>query len=225
MKLRLQFVAALVLGLCTLASAQEPQVRGNLMGTVIDSAGSVLPGVKVTIMGTFGRKTEVSDQAEPFLFPLLQPGLYNLTFEKQGFKTVAAENVPVRSGKTTSIRIGMNNGNQSETVKVQVEAVIVDTASIAGRIAGGGGLFDYAYVSNRPDPGRPSQPNATFPKTKKDCRQRGGTWDKNGFCYFVETTNDPAVIDTRKTSVEHTTTDRELQNLPVHDVRDVLSLP
>src|SRR5687767_13535422 len=74
------------------ASAQLDQ--GRLTGTVTDAQGAVLPGVTVTATSPslIGTQTAVSEENGTYRFPALASGLYALTFELTGFRTVKREN-------------------------------------------------------------------------------------------------------------------------------------
>jgi len=55
------------------------QVTGDVVGTVTDNTGGVIPGASVTIknQGTGEARTANSSEQGEFSFPLLQPGTYN----------------------------------------------------------------------------------------------------------------------------------------------------
>src|SRR5215831_8116263 len=63
---------------------------GTITGSVNDSTGAVLPGVTVqaTSTGTGVVKSAVTDERGTFVFSDLVPGLYDVSFELSGFKTV-----------------------------------------------------------------------------------------------------------------------------------------
>jgi Carboxypeptidase regulatory-like domain/TonB-dependent Receptor Plug Domain len=111
--------------------AQESAVRGNLAGVVLDKSGAVVPDAKVTITGPTGTRTETSGQDGRFLFGTLNPGVYSVKVEKQGFKVAQVSNVEVATGRTSALRLEMAPGVVSETVEVTADAVTVDTASTA----------------------------------------------------------------------------------------------
>src|SRR5215469_10079865 len=86
-------VALLFLGVA--AVAQESAVKGNIGGIVTDTTGAVVPGAKVTLTGPTGNETVTSDAEGNFLFSRLNPGLYNVKVEKQGFKATDAKGIEV----------------------------------------------------------------------------------------------------------------------------------
>src|SRR5215470_10465370 len=97
---RLLFFAGLA-GLFThslVAQIQNARVEGN----VTDSSAAVVPGAKLTISNN---KTQVKTDAESdrdgfFFFPVLQPGIYTLVTEAQGFRKETITNIEVNVGVT-----------------------------------------------------------------------------------------------------------------------------
>ena len=73
---------------------------GDVVGTVIDVAGAVLPDARVTIKNT---NTGVSQTVQTgntgdYGFSLLQVGSYDLTIEAKGFRTFAAKGLNLSAG-------------------------------------------------------------------------------------------------------------------------------
>jgi len=134
-------ICSLFLSLGVGASAQESAVKGNLGGVVVDSTGAVVPGAKVTLTGPTGSSSVTSDNEGNFMFSRLVPGSYAVKVEKQGFKATAAKAVEVAIGRTSSLRMQLAPGANTETVEVSAEAVSIDTASTAS----GSDLSDTFY--------------------------------------------------------------------------------
>jgi iron complex outermembrane receptor protein len=78
-------VVVVVSILVALASAQSD--RGEISGTVVDTSGGVLPGVKVTLSGPENR-TAITDARGRYSFTNVLPGTYEIRFELVGFSTV-----------------------------------------------------------------------------------------------------------------------------------------
>jgi hypothetical protein len=79
--------------LVTLASPLHAQTTsGEISGVVTDVSGSVLPGVKVTVtnVATTGVGETTTNESGNYLVPALQPGIYTLKAERQGFRSVDA---------------------------------------------------------------------------------------------------------------------------------------
>ncbi len=65
----------------------------NIVGTVTDSSGAILPGAEVTLVNNAtGVKTVTkTNQAGDYDFQYLQPGTFTLTATANGFKTFVQE--------------------------------------------------------------------------------------------------------------------------------------
>ena len=84
----------LVLLLAAIAApALAQRTTGEIVGTVTDESGAVLPGVTITIRGSGvpGAPTVVSSETGAYRFPALPPGDYTLEFTLQGFGTLRRE--------------------------------------------------------------------------------------------------------------------------------------
>ena len=97
-------ICALLLCLGTAGFAQESSVKGNLGGVVVDQTGAVIPGAKVTLTGPTGNVSVTSDREGNFVFFRLNPGLYSVKVERQGFKAADVKNVEVAIGRTSSCK-------------------------------------------------------------------------------------------------------------------------
>ena len=67
----------------------QAQTTSALTGTITDSTGAVIPGVTVSIESPSligGKHSTVTDSQGVYRFPSLQPGIYKLTAELQGFR-------------------------------------------------------------------------------------------------------------------------------------------
>ena len=78
--------AACLLLVSSLAFAQH--IRGALEGTVVDQAGAVIAGAKVTLQNPATGKeiTAATNERGSFNFQNLEPGTYTVTVEKSGFR-------------------------------------------------------------------------------------------------------------------------------------------
>ena len=108
-------IALCLTGLSQIAVAQqgdnqEQNVTGSISGQVVDSDGSPLYGVKITLEG--GRLAEPieveTNGQDNFELKGLTPGQYKLTAELTGFITVMQEGIPVEAGKELVLTITMN---------------------------------------------------------------------------------------------------------------------
>jgi outer membrane receptor protein involved in Fe transport len=120
-------VVALGLAVAGAASAQE--TTGTLTGRLTDDQGLALPGVTVTVTGSQGTRSVVTDPDGTFRVPFLTPGTYAVRAELQGFKAAERREVPVSLGQTTTVNLTLQVGGLTETVEVTGTTTIVDTTS------------------------------------------------------------------------------------------------
>lgn len=119
---------SLLLLLCpVLLRAQS--TYGSLTGTVTDSSGAAAPGALVTLtnMATSEKQTQPTGDTGLYSFVNLNPGVYQLTVEKAGFKRVERENVVIEVQQTTRVDITLNVGQVSETVTVTSEVPLLQS--------------------------------------------------------------------------------------------------
>ncbi len=110
-----------------------------LRGTVTDSNGAALPGVKITITDlatNIMARTINTDDNGNFEIPDLKLGSYRLNAEKAGFRAYVADNVLLDAGKTRRLDFALPVGEATETVTVEAGAALItnETGTISGEI-------------------------------------------------------------------------------------------
>src|SRR5207253_4757850 len=109
----------------------------SLTGTVVDPNGLAINAAKVSLTDKErGIKLSVTTSSEGTYFvPDLVPGRYDLSVQKDGFKTFATI-VTIVVGVTTSISPKLELGQVSSIVEVKESALTVDTSqsSVQGLI-------------------------------------------------------------------------------------------
>jgi outer membrane receptor protein involved in Fe transport len=134
-------------------AAAEPalaqRVTGNVVGTVKDDTGAVLPGVAVTVSGEkiVGTQTATTNAEGFYRFAGLPPGNYDLSFELSGFAKLKRQRVQVSLGATEEISVAMKVSQMAEEVTVQGEAPVVDTQT--NQVSTN---YDKDWVRNAPVP-------------------------------------------------------------------------
>ena len=115
--------------LVTFSSAYAQENRGNINGTVTDTSGAVLPGVKVTVTSPalIGEQVQLTSDQGLYRFLSLPVGSYALKFELSGFGIVLREGVVVQVGFSDEINIQLAPATQHQTVVVTGETPLVDT--------------------------------------------------------------------------------------------------
>ncbi|MBI1353470.1 MAG: TonB-dependent receptor plug domain-containing protein [Acidobacteria bacterium] len=122
------------LGLClALAMGALPlssQTFGEITGSVTDSSGAVIAGAKVTVTnaGTNVTREVETNEAGNYSVPFLNPGVYNLKAEIEGFKTAAVNDRLVQVGDVQRVDFVMEIGAVSEVIEVQAGAQMLQTS-------------------------------------------------------------------------------------------------
>src|SRR4029453_3108342 len=98
----------LVLGFLVLLSsdfARAQVTTADLVGTIRDSSGGIVPGVTVAVTNeaTGVTRTATTGAAGTYIFTSLQPGLYKLTAEIQGFRKVERTGVQLQVNQRAEI--------------------------------------------------------------------------------------------------------------------------
>jgi len=114
---------AVLLVLCCLVlflpAATAQQNTADIVGTVTDSSGAVVPGATVTALnaGTNVSHTATTSGSGDYIFAGLQVGSYSVKVEATGFKAFVA-NVSVSAGDRARVDAKMEVGDVTQTVEV-----------------------------------------------------------------------------------------------------------
>lgn len=105
--------------------------RGSISGLVTDPSGAVIPGAKVTLENhATGQTAHASaTSAGLYSFVSLNPGTYQVTVNKNGFQTVAENNVIVTVDQTSVVNIALTVGAASEIVNVNAENDLMESSN------------------------------------------------------------------------------------------------
>jgi outer membrane receptor protein involved in Fe transport len=115
-----------------LALPQETNAQvlyGSLTGNVTDASGGVAVGVKVQALnvGTNVAKSATTNDRGVYLFSDLLPGVYDVSFETQGFKNLAHKGVRVDSNTVRRVDARLEVSGVTETVEVTAPAAPLQT--------------------------------------------------------------------------------------------------
>jgi outer membrane receptor protein involved in Fe transport len=119
---------AVLLGLSN-AFAQTTAISGDVQ----DTQKAQIAGAKITAVNTgTGESHETISNGEGFyVFPVLLPGHYDLTVEKQGFDAQVKAGVEVLIGQTSVVNFSLDPGQVVERVDVQADAVLLQSTTSA----------------------------------------------------------------------------------------------
>jgi hypothetical protein len=110
---------------------------------VTDNSGALIPGATADLTSSAtGVKTQTStNSAGVYSFPNLQPGTYQLTLTKGGFKTTSRGSIDVQVASNVRVDIALEVGEVTQTAEVTAETPVLQTqdaslgATIEGRAA------------------------------------------------------------------------------------------
>jgi hypothetical protein len=126
------FVALLILAVGIVPRSLHAQAgTADVLGTVTDQTGAVIPDAQVTLTntGTGIVKKGTSNDRGDYLFTALQNGSYSLQIEMQGFKVYTHAGFAVGTGDRVRVDAKMEPGSVTEKVVVTTEAAALQTDS------------------------------------------------------------------------------------------------
>jgi hypothetical protein len=113
---------------------------GSLSGVVQDPNGAVLPGVAVTVrnISTNESRTATTNSEGRWVIPALQTGDYQVTYELQGFKKLARDDVKVEAAVPRTLEEKLEVGDVGEVVTVEGGAPLLtpETATSFRQLTG-----------------------------------------------------------------------------------------
>ncbi len=111
--------------------------RASISGTITDPSGSVVAGAPITARNanTGLTITVTTNESGNYVLPLLPPGSYTLTFEKEGFRTETRVGMVLNADEKATANVVLAIGSTGEKVTVNANAVTLETESAALRTA------------------------------------------------------------------------------------------
>jgi len=123
-----------ILALPSFQAHAQSGTQGQVVVTVEDSTGAVVPGATLTLVerqtnDTFAAKTNASGD---YTFVALPIGVYSLTIGRSGYATKAYSDVVVQAAQVTDLRAQLTVGSTTQTVQVSGQtSPVIDTSSNA----------------------------------------------------------------------------------------------
>jgi Carboxypeptidase regulatory-like domain/TonB dependent receptor/TonB-dependent Receptor Plug Domain len=120
-------------------------------GLVTDPNGRSVPGVTILItnLSTNVASRAVTNDQGIYRVPSLQPGIYRMTLDKDGFKSIVKSGIELHVQDVASINFELQIGSVNETVTVEGGAPLINTESAAVST-----VIDRQFVENLPLNGR-----------------------------------------------------------------------
>ncbi len=110
----------------------------DILGTVADSTGAIIPGANVTVLNvdTHDKRTAQSNASGDYSFNLLQPGHYSVTVQATGFKATT-QTLAVEAGDRARADVHLEIGSESETVTVEALTPLLqaDNATVSSTVS------------------------------------------------------------------------------------------
>src|SRR5436190_12469740 len=105
-------------------SAAAQLTRGFISGTITDSSGAVVPNAKVSVteQSTGVRHAGLTNEAGVYRFVALEPGIYTVVFEKDGFETTRLEDVELKTAQEVVLSQTLPVAGTVSTVSVEAVA-------------------------------------------------------------------------------------------------------
>src|SRR5712692_2571450 len=127
--LAMLFAASLLFGTTEFAAAQD--LFGRIVGTVTDSSGATVPGVKMTIVNeaTQAIRDVTADKNGYFVADELPVGTYTVGAEKAGFRRMSKRGNVLSAGGRLTVDLSLEVGAVTETVTVTATGDTVNTTS------------------------------------------------------------------------------------------------
>jgi len=109
------------------ASAQV--LKAQVLGTISDDTGAVIPGASVTLTETNTNVERVGETNESglYVFTNLDPGVYDVSATMEGFSTALRSGIGVQPNTTVRINFALEIGAVTETVEVTGAPPVLQT--------------------------------------------------------------------------------------------------
>jgi hypothetical protein len=126
-----RLILAIFVALLISASASAQQTTGKIVGTVTDSLGGVMPGVKVTATNNATQisTSSVTDKEGSYQVLNLPIGVYRISAERDGFRTLVTDAPPLQINQVLRVDLRMEVGARNESVTVEGLAAAVETVN------------------------------------------------------------------------------------------------
>ena len=123
---------------CNYLPAQT--VAGTISGTVVDASDAVTANADVSLVSerTGETRRTVSSGSGDFLFAAIQPGVYTLTIDAQGFKQFRLVGITLTASQRLALgnlKLALGVTVESVTVTQQGEVISVESADTTGLIS------------------------------------------------------------------------------------------
>src|SRR6516165_2013581 len=124
-------IALLALALAVETAWAAQANTAQIIGSVKDPSGAVLPGVEITVTqtATGAKRSAVSNETGNYVLASLPLGPYVLEASLPGFKMYVQTGIVLQVDASPTINVVLQIGAVSDQVEVQANAALVETHS------------------------------------------------------------------------------------------------
>ncbi len=123
---------------CAIPAALGQLTTADIVGTVTDATGAVIPNATVVITntGTQEKRTVTSDASGNYVVTLLPVGHYSIVVTSPGFKTEKTPDLSLEGGDRARSDAHLQTGGTSETVTVEATTPLLqaDNATVSSTV-------------------------------------------------------------------------------------------
>ncbi|HUE04126.1 MAG TPA: carboxypeptidase-like regulatory domain-containing protein, partial [Bryobacteraceae bacterium] len=148
MRLTFETVSLVVLAIASavLVPLRAQQVTGGIIGTVVDSTGSAVPGASVTVKDVdtnlqIKLTTSITGSYQATNLPI---GNYSVSFGKEGFKTETHPSILVQGDRIATVNGSLQVGTVATTVEVTGTPLLNEVNTTTGYV------LDTTAINNVP---------------------------------------------------------------------------
>lgn len=131
-------VAAIALLLCAVPGMHAQLTTADIVGTVTDATGAVIPNANVTVtnLDTHEQRALKTSASGEYQVTLLPVGRYSVTVKVPNFKTATTTSLAVEAGDRARNDVQMVTGGESETVNVEASTPLLqaDNSTVSSTI-------------------------------------------------------------------------------------------
>jgi Carboxypeptidase regulatory-like domain len=124
-----QYGVLALFAVATMLYGQNSQVSGRVLDP--SQAGVTAAAVVLTQADTGDRREAATNAEGYYTFPLLLPGVYDLTVQKDGFESQTRKGIKVETGQISAVDVTLAVGEVSQSVSVDASLPLLQTDSAA----------------------------------------------------------------------------------------------
>ncbi|MDX2270192.1 MAG: TonB-dependent receptor [Bryobacter sp.] len=115
---------SLALLLAASLPAHGQVLKGQILGTITDQSAAVVPGVKISITDTRTnfRREAITNESGSYFFVNLDPGLYTVEAEKEGFSKSLRSGIDLQPNSTARVNFELTPGAVTQVIDVSETA-------------------------------------------------------------------------------------------------------